>query len=64
MTCRNCQQELPEEPFELYPTGTRRKICRHCHYVLHMHRGRMKWVQRQRARALFSAHWGQAPVCI
>ncbi len=64
MTCRNCQQELPEEQFELYQTGTRRRICRHCHYVLHMHRGRMKWVQRQRARALFSAHWGQAPVCI
>ena len=52
MICRNCQQELPEGCFELYPTGTRRLICRHCHYVLHMHKGRLKWVMRQRARAL------------
>ena len=54
MICRNCQQDLPEESFELYPTGTRRHICRHCHYVLHMHRGRLKWVMRQRAKALIS----------
>ena len=52
MTCRHCGRELPEEQFELYPTGTRRRICRHCHYVLHTRRGRLKWVQRERARAL------------
>ncbi|MBR6868123.1 MAG: hypothetical protein IKN02_07860 [Prevotella sp.] len=54
MICKNCQQDMPEESFELYPTGTRRRICRHCHYVLHMRKGRLKWVMRQRARALIS----------
>lgn len=52
MVCKNCQRELPEEQFELYPTGTRRKVCRHCHYVLHTRQGRQKWVLRERARAL------------
>lgn len=52
MVCRNCKKELPEEQFELYPTGTRRKICRHCHYELHTKKGRRKWVMKQRARAL------------
>ena len=52
MICRNCGRELAEEQFELYPTGTRRRICRHCHYVLHTRKGRLKWVQRERARAL------------
>ena len=52
MVCRNCGRELPEEQFEMYPTGTRRKVCRHCHYELHTKKGRHKWVMRQRARAL------------
>jgi RNA polymerase subunit RPABC4/transcription elongation factor Spt4 len=52
MVCRNCKRELPEEQFELYPTGTRRKVCRHCHYELHTKKGRRKWVMKQRARAL------------
>ena len=51
MICRNCQKELPLEQFELYPTGTRRHICRHCHYVLHTRKGRRKWVLRQLAKA-------------
>ena len=52
MICKNCGRELPEEQFELYRTGTRRRICRHCHYVLHTHKGRLKWVMKERARAL------------
>jgi len=52
MTCRNCGRELPDEQFELYPTGTRRRICRHCHYELHTKAGRRKWVMRQRARVI------------
>lgn len=66
MICKNCGRDLPEESFELYPTGTRRRICRHCHYVLHMHKGRLKWVMRQRARALISlpeGHNGAWPLC-
>ena len=50
MICQNCKRELPVEQFELYPTGTRRRICRHCHYVLHTHEGRRKWVLRQLAK--------------
>ena len=52
MNCTNCHRDLPEEAFERYKTGTRRRVCRHCHYVLHMRRGREKWVMRERARAL------------
>ena len=51
MICRNCGKELPEERFELYRTGTRRRICRHCHYVLHTRKGHDKWVMREKARA-------------
>ena len=53
MTCRNCGLELPDEQFEQYPTGTRRRVCRHCHYVMHMRAGRRRWVLRERARALY-----------
>ena len=52
MICRNCGRELPEEQFELYPTGTRRRICRHCHYLLHTRKGYQKWLLREKARAL------------
>ena len=51
--CRECGRELPLEQFELYPTGTRRRICRQCHYHLHTHAARRRWVMRQRARALY-----------
>lgn len=51
-TCTHCHRELPLEQFELYPTGTRRRVCRHCHYVLHTQAARRRWVMRQLARAL------------
>jgi DNA-directed RNA polymerase subunit RPC12/RpoP len=54
MNCMNCGQELPEEDFEMYPTGTRRHVCRHCHYELHTKKGYQRWKMRQRARALYS----------
>lgn len=50
--CNHCGRELPEEQFELYQTGTRRKICRHCHYLLHTKKGRRKWVLKQMARII------------
>ena len=50
--CNHCGQELPDEQFELYPTGTWRRICRHCHYELHTKAGRQRWVMRERARII------------
>mgnify|MGYP007069913827 CR=1 FL=1 len=47
-TCRNCGRELPEEQFELYPSGTRRRVCRHCHYELHSRRAKRKWLWKQK----------------
>ena len=61
MICRNCGKELPEEQFELYRTGTRRQICRHCHYVLHTRKGHDKWVMREKARALLQKLSAQPP---
>lgn len=52
MVCRNCGRELPEEQFELYPTGTRRHVCRHCHYKLHGQRAWQKWRMKQLARVI------------
>ena len=52
MFCKNCQRELPEEQFELYPSGTRRRVCRHCHYVLHTRKAWWKWTMRQRVRVV------------
>lgn len=46
--CRNCGRELPDEQFELYPSGTRRGVCRHCHYELHSQRAKRKWLKRQK----------------
>lgn len=46
--CRNCGRELPDEQFELYPSGTRRGVCRHCHYELHSRRAKRKWLKRQK----------------
>ena len=52
MVCSNCKRELPEEQFELYPTGTRRKVCRRCHYEMHGRRAWRKWWMKQRARVI------------
>lgn len=52
MVCNNCGRELPEEQFELYPTGTRRKVCRHCHYELHGRKAWRKWRMKQLARVV------------
>ena len=54
MSCACCGRELPLEHFEQYPTGTRRLICRRCHYEQHTHAARRRWVMRQRARALYN----------
>ena len=48
--CSNCGRELPEEQFELYPSGTRRRVCRQCHYELHVKRAVQKWRRKDRAR--------------
>lgn len=47
-TCKNCGRLLPEDQFELYPSGTRRRVCRHCHYVLHGRRAKAKWLKKQK----------------
>ncbi|MBO6189028.1 MAG: hypothetical protein IJV38_04485 [Prevotella sp.] len=51
-TCSNCGCLLPEEQFELYPSGTRRRVCRHCHYVLHGLRAKRKWQMKQKIMLL------------
>ena len=61
MICRNCGRELHEEQFELYPMGTRRRICRHCHYLLHTRKGYQKWLLREKARAMMGRLTGQSP---
>ena len=53
--CYHCGQELPEESFELYPTGTRRRVCRHCHYVMHQKASHDRWVRRQLARFILNS---------
>lgn len=52
MKCRECGQELPEERFELYPTGTRRQVCRQCKYLLYGVKAKRKWRLRQMATLL------------
>lgn len=52
MTCRNCGQELPEEQFELYPTGTRRRVCRQCKYQLYGVKAKRRWRLRLLAHAI------------
>lgn len=52
-TCTHCKQLLPDDSFELRPSGNRRPICRHCHYVLHVKAGVYRWRERQRAEALY-----------
>lgn len=51
MDCRECGQTLPEEQFELYPTGTRRRVCRQCKYQLYGIKAKRRWRLRQLARA-------------
>ena len=53
MICRNCGQELPKERFELYPTGTRRLVCRQCKYQLYGKEAKRRWRLNQLAIACF-----------
>ena len=52
MICRVCGKELPDVQFELYPTGTRRRVCRQCKYQLYGVRAKQRWRLRQLARVL------------
>ena len=52
MECRVCGKELPDVQFELYPTGTRRRVCRQCKYQLYGVRAKRLWRLRQLARVL------------
>ncbi len=47
MKCRNCGRELPDESFELYATGTRRRVCRKCKYQLYDIKNYRKWRLKQ-----------------
>lgn len=49
-TCRNCGRTQPDEEFELYPTGTRRAVCRQCKYALYGIKAKRKWRLRALAR--------------
>ncbi len=51
MICKNCGRDLPDEQFELYATGTRRKVCRQCKYQLYDVRAKRKWRLRHLSRA-------------
>lgn len=51
-TCKNCGRTLPDEEFELYPTGTRRGVCRQCKYTLYGIKAKKKWHMRERALAM------------
>ena len=52
MECRVCRKELPDVQFELYPTGTRRRVCRQCKYQLYGVRAKRQWRLRQLARVI------------
>jgi len=54
MTCRNCGRELSDLSFELYPTGTRRRVCRRCKYQLYGVAAYRKWRLRQLARQMMA----------
>lgn len=51
MICKNCGRDLPDSQFELYATGTRRKVCRQCKYQLYGVRAKRRWKLRQLSRA-------------
>ena len=52
MVCRSCGQELPDMQFELYTTGTRRRVCRQCKYLLYGVRAKRQWRLRLLARVI------------
>ncbi len=52
MICKECNRELPDQQFELYPTGTRRRVCRKCKYMLYGVKAKRQWRLRQLARAI------------
>ena len=52
MTCRECGQNLPNEAFERYPTGTYRRVCRQCKYQLYGIKAKRRWRLRQLATAM------------
>ena len=52
MICRACGRDLPDEQFELYPTGTRRRVCRQCKYQLYGPQAKRRWRLRQLAHVL------------
>lgn len=51
-TCRECGRTLPITEFERYSTGVYRRVCRHCHWVLHGRKALKKHRMRERAAAL------------
>jgi hypothetical protein len=53
MICRHCHRDLPDEAFELYPTGTRRHVCRQCKYLLYGKKAYAKWRLTQLAKNFF-----------
>lgn len=52
MICRACGRDLPDEQFELYPTGTRRRVCRQCKYQLYGVKAKRQWRLRLLAHAI------------
>ena len=56
MTCTKCGRELPDEQFELYPTGTRRHVCNRCKYRCYTRPAYHRYILRQVDR-----HAGPSP---
>ena len=54
-TCRCCGRELPDEQFELYSTGTRRRVCRQCKYRLYGPQAKRRWQLRQMAALIVNS---------
>ena len=55
MVCKCCRRELPDEAFELYPTGTRRRVCRQCKYQLYGQQAKRRWRMRQMAALIVNS---------
>lgn len=53
LTCRACGRQLPAESFELYPTGTRRRVCRQCKYQLYGKAAKIRWRYKQLSMACY-----------
>ena len=45
-TCRHCGLTLPLNEFERLPTGTYRRVCRRCKYVLYDYPNQVRRRQR------------------